>query len=225
MSRIGVIVLAAGRSTRFSDGSAHKLLARLGDATVVRHAVRAAIDSAVGDVVVVTGAEAGAVASALEGLDVRVELEPAFADGMATSLRRGVETFRRSVDAVIVALGDQPGVRPDAYRRVAARWSETGAPIVISRYAGDAPVAHPTLFGASVFDELLALRGDVGARSVIARDASRVVEAALEWLAPRDVDTLDDLAVVAAEMSAGSTQQVTGESQNRTAGPNGSIGE
>ena len=45
----------------------------------------------------------------------------------------------------------------------------------------------------SLFDELLALRGDVGARSVIARHASVVVEEPMDWLAPRDVDTLEDL--------------------------------
>ena len=53
--------------------------------------------------------------------------------------------------------------------------------------------APPTLFDSALFDELLALRGDVGARSVIARHSSVVVEEPFPWPAPRDVDTLDDL--------------------------------
>ena len=207
MSRVAVIVLAAGQSRRFSAGGSHKLLARVGSSTVVRHSVQAAIDSGVGDVLVVTGALAEQVSVALDGLNVRIAHEPAFADGMAVSLARGVETLQGSVDAVIVSLGDQPGMRPDAYRRVADRWRETAAQIVIPRYAGGEAPAHPVLFDSAVFDELRALRGDVGARSVIARDASRAVEVALDWPAPRDVDTLEDLALVHVELTGASTEQ------------------
>ena len=218
MSRLGVIVLAAGRSTRFSGGEAggpHKLLARVGGSTVVHRSVQAAVDSDVGPVVVVTGAASAEVATALAGLAVRTVHAPAFAEGMATSLRRGLETLDGMVDAVLIALGDQPGVRPDAYRRVAARWSEARAAIVMPRYAGSAAPAHPTLFDRLVFDELRALRGDVGARAVIARDASRVVTVPLEWPAPSDVDTADDLIRVVGELSDGATESV-GERSSRS---------
>jgi len=207
MPRLAVILLAAGQSTRFSAGGSHKLLARVGTSTVVRHSAQSAIDSGIGEVLVVTGAYAAEVTAALGGLNVRIAHAPSFADGMAASLARGVETLQESVDAVLVSLGDQPGMRPDAYRRVAARWRETAAPIVIPRYAGSEAPAHPVLFGAAVFDELCALGGDVGARSVIARDASRVAEAALDWPAPRDVDTPEDLAFVHGELAAASTDQ------------------
>ena len=202
MARIAVIVLAAGQSTRFSDGGAHKLLARLGGAAVVRHAVRAAMESGVGDVHVVTGAEAAGVAAALDGMDVRLVHEPAYADGMATSLRGGVSALGSSIDAVLVGLGDQPAIRPQAYQRVAATWRDSGAAIVVPRYAGSDAPSHPALFDATVFGELLALRGDVGARAVIAREPNRVKEVRLDWEPPRDIDTADDLALVAAEWSA-----------------------
>ena len=93
MIRVGVIVLAAGRSTRYADPDGHKLLARVVDAPVVRHAVLAAVNSGVGDVVVVTGGESELVARAVADLPLRVEHEPHFADGMAVSLKRGVETL------------------------------------------------------------------------------------------------------------------------------------
>ncbi|HUQ84224.1 MAG TPA: nucleotidyltransferase family protein [Gemmatimonadaceae bacterium] len=201
MARLGVIVLAAGRSTRYAAGG-HKLLARVGHAPVVRHAVLAAVNSGVGDVVVVTGAESEAVARAVADLPVRVEHEPQYAEGMAVSLKRGVSTLRDSADAILVALGDEPGMRPGAYRRVVGHWLETRASIVVPCYAGSSVPAHPTLFNAAVYHELLALHGDVGARAVVTRDPSRVAEAALEWPAPCDVDTQDDLAAVTEELSA-----------------------
>src|SRR5215216_3666211 len=202
MSRLGVIVLAAGRSTRYGSAAGHKLLARAGDAPVIRHTVLAAVNSGVGDIVVVTGAESALVTRAVADLPVNVQHEPRYAEGMAVSLERGVEALRETTDALLIALGDQPGMRPDAYRRVVSRWLETGASIVVPCYAGSSTPAHPILFSAAVYDELLALRGDVGARAVVIRDPSRVAEAELPWPAPRDVDTQDDLAAVIEELTA-----------------------
>jgi molybdenum cofactor cytidylyltransferase len=192
MSRIGVVVLAAGRSSRFAGGQASKLLALVGGVPIVRRAVDAALDAGVGEVVVVTGDRSDEVAATLEGVQPRVVREPRFADGMATSLRRGVAEVG-DADAVMIALGDVPDVRPMAYRRVMARWQASGAAIVVPRYAGSPAPSHPALFAATLFGDLQALEGDVGARSVIARHASLVAEEPLEWPAPRDVDTLQDL--------------------------------
>jgi len=192
MPEIGIVVLAAGRSTRFAEVRASKLLALVGDIPLVRLAVNAALDSQVGDVIVITGDRSDDVALSLAGLPIRVVREPRFGDGMAASLGRGVLELR-TADAIMVTLGDVPGVLPETYRRVAGRWRSTRAAIVVPRYADATAPAPPTLFGSALFDELLALRGDVGARNVIARHASVVVEEPVAWPAPRDVDTLDDL--------------------------------
>jgi molybdenum cofactor cytidylyltransferase len=200
MHRAAVLVLAAGRSTRFSGPGAHKLLAALGAAPVVRWSVQHALAAAVGDVVVVTGADAAAVEAAISDLPVRTVRAGDFADGMSASLRAGLNAVRGTVDALIVALADQPTVRPDAFRRVVAEWIATGASIVTPRYRESTAPAHPTLFSSAVFDELLELQGDTGARSVIGRVSDRVAVAVMDWPPPRDVDTADDLERVAAEL-------------------------
>ena len=192
MPGLGIVVLAAGRSTRFAAGRASKLLALVGDTPLVRLTVNGALDAQVGEVVVVTGDRSDDVSLALAGLPVRVVREPRFGDGMAASLGRGVLELR-TADAIIVTLGDMPGVTPETYRRIAARWRATGAAIVVPRYADATAPAPPTLFGSVLFDELLALRGDVGARAVIARHAAIVAEEPMDTPAPRDVDTLEDL--------------------------------
>jgi molybdenum cofactor cytidylyltransferase len=200
--RLAVIVLAAGRSSRFATAGAHKLLATIDGVPMVRRAVAAAVEAGVGSVLAVTGASAEQVTAALDGLGVRIVHEPAFAEGMSRSLRRGIEDAAPDVDAVLIALGDQPSMRPDAYRRVVEAWEATGAAIVVPRYAAFTAPGHPVLFSAATFGELRAIRGDVGAREVIDRDPARVVTVDLEWPAPRDVDTADDLDAVARGMSA-----------------------
>ena len=200
MRRVAIIVLAAGRSTRFGP-NASKLLAPIGDATVVRRSVQAAVDAAVGDVVVVTGANAPAVASSVSGLPVRTTHADDYAEGMSASLRQGVSSVRGFVDALIIALADQPTMRAEAFRQIVSTWLATGAAIVTPRYQTSSAPSHPTLFASAVFEELLALRGDTGARAVVARDAGRVAVATMDWPAPRDIDTMDDLASVTAELS------------------------
>ena len=201
MSDVGVVVLAAGRSSRFGGSGEHKLLARINATTVVRLSTIAALDSRVGRVVVVTGANADAVAAALDGLDVELIHAPAFADGMSASLKCGVEAVK-SADAIVVTLGDQPSLQPEALRRVVERWRATNAQVVVPNYAGDDRPAHPVLFARPVYPELFVLEGDVGARSVIARNPGRVAVAALDWSAPRDVDTIEDLRLAAADLAA-----------------------
>lgn len=192
------VVLAAGRGTRFDPaGGAHKLLAPVGGDTVVRLAVRAALAAPVDEVVVVTGDRTAAIAEALHGLAVRLVENPEFRAGMATSLRLGVAAVRGSAQAALIALGDQPTVPVDAYRRVVAAWRRDRRPIVVPSYEGTP--GHPVLFAAELFDELAALAGDVGARGVIAADPARVATVDLPFAPPRDIDTYADLAAVIAE--------------------------
>lgn len=202
MRPLAVIVLAAGRSSRFAGATEHKLLATVAGVPVVRLSVRAALHSAVGEVVVVTGFGSAAVEAALSGLPVRFVHAPNFAEGMAASMRTGITSVRNGTEAAIVALGDQPLVRPEAYRRVAHAWRSTAAAIVVPRYQQLAAPMHPILFAAGVYDEILTLRGDTGARSVIAADPARVVHVDLHWPAPRDVDTAEDLAALVDEARA-----------------------
>ena len=210
MTRIAVILLAAGRSTRFSPTGAHKLLAPIRGIPVVRLSAQAAVDAGVGDVVVVTGAEATAIVAALGQLPVRAVHADDFASGMSASVRRGVEAIRANVQAVMIALADQPMMRAEYYRTVVATWRTTGAPIVTPMYASSTGPAHPTLFAATVFDELVDVRGDTGARSVIARDPTRVAVLPIDAPVPRDIDTPEDLAEVEAALVA---QEITGESR------------
>jgi molybdenum cofactor cytidylyltransferase len=52
---------------------------------------------------------------------------------------------------------------------------------------------NPVLFDRTVFDELRAVTGDEGGRSVVARDPGRVVLVEIDAEMPADVDTPEDL--------------------------------
>jgi molybdenum cofactor cytidylyltransferase len=161
-----------------------------GGKQLVRAAVEQVLAARPDAVVVVLGAAAGPVAAALAGLPVRTVLNPRHAEGQSTSLRAGLDAVPVTTEAVVVALADQPLADPAVIGRLVDAMRATGRPIVVPRYADGR--GHPVLLAAAVFDEVRAVSGDQGARSVIARDPGRIAEVPVAGPIPRDVDTPDD---------------------------------
>ena len=190
--RVAVVLLAAGRGSRFGDAGP-KTLARLGGRPLVTHAVAAASTSGLRPVVVVVGCQAAEVAAAAGAL-VEIVENPDWETGMATSLRAGLATVLPdpTVTAVAVALADMPRIGGDAYRRLAAAHRE-GAELAVATYDGQR--GHPVLIGRRYFDEAMKMTGDEGARSLLA--AHDVVEVPCDGTGLAiDVDTKADLAAL-----------------------------
>jgi molybdenum cofactor cytidylyltransferase len=76
-------------------------------------------------------------------------------------------------------------------------WRGGGGEIVAPSYRGVR--APPVIFSRSMFDELRIPRGDVGARALMDRHASRLMVIDVDCPPPADVDTSDDLARLEAE--------------------------
>jgi molybdenum cofactor cytidylyltransferase len=118
---------------------------------------------------------------------------PDYASGQASSLRTGVGALGAEADAAVVLLGDQPGVTAALLEALVARQRETGAVAVLC--VQDGRRSPPTFLHGDLWPEIAALRGDVGAREVLARRsdvATLNVERAFAKL--DDIDTRDDLA-------------------------------
>ncbi|MGI9578218.1 MAG: nucleotidyltransferase family protein [Microthrixaceae bacterium] len=176
------VVLAAGSGSRFA-GPTHKLRARHEGRSIVERAIEAAVDSGIGPVMVVTGAEPLGDLIPPSVTEIRASHWSA---GQSHSLAAaiGVVTDTRA-DAVVVGLGDMPGVTPQCWASVAL----SAAPIAVARYDGHR--APPVKLSRDMWSELPS-SGDRGARDLMHRRPELVVEVAVEGDA-RDVDTLEDL--------------------------------
>lgn len=167
-------LLAAGGGTRFA-GPTHKLLAEVRGKRIVDWAYEHAAATGL-EVVVVSGAVPLGLPGEVRNAD--------WADGMATSLQVALAAAG-DADAVVVGLGDQPGVPPEAWTLVAA----CDAPIVVATYDGER--GNPVRLRRDVW-ALLPTTGDVGARK-LAREQPSLVTAVACPGDPNDVDTLEDL--------------------------------
>jgi molybdenum cofactor cytidylyltransferase len=187
--RVAAIVLAAGQSSRMGS---NKLLADLGGQPMIRRTV-AAMRQAADLTIVVTGRDASGVEAALSGLPVTFVHNAAFAEGLSTSLRAGLEALPPDTDAAVVALGDMPLVTPDAVRRLIAAYSPAEhRSIALPVFAGER--GNPVLWGRQHFDALKSLTGDKGARALFDQYTDEIIEVAMEDDAVlRDADTPDAL--------------------------------
>lgn len=185
---IGAILLAAGSARRFGG---EKLTAVIDGEAIVHRAARALIEGGLGPVHVVLRPGDDDVRGALADLAVRFVACADHAAGMSASLHAGIAALPRETTAALVALADQPTIDPAVIRALVATFEEGSAAIAAPHYRG--VLANPVLFARSVFPELLALEGDVGARSVVLQDAARVRWLDIDAPVPADVDTPEDL--------------------------------
>ena len=185
---IAAIILAAGRSARMG---AHKLLLPLNGRPLLAWSIAAACGSTARPVIVTLGRAADEVAAALPPGPYTIVVNPRFAEGMGTSLARAIASLPPTVAGTLTLLGDQPFMPTLAIEAVLAAARAQPERIVVGAYGQRQ--GHPVYLPRRVFDELLALRDDAGARAIIAREAGAVTRIPLAYEhAVFDVDTLAD---------------------------------
>ena len=179
--KIGAVVLAAGEGRRFGG---NKLLAIVGGEPVITRVLRA-LDGI--ERVVVVGAH---VEELMQYLRSEVVIyNPNYREGMSTSIKLGLRFFQ-DYDAVLIVLGDMPLITRETINEIINAYHE-GCTAVIPTHRGLR--GNPVLIHRSLFNELMRLRGDVGARELLKGRADVCyVECGPEVI--MDIDTLDDLA-------------------------------
>jgi molybdenum cofactor cytidylyltransferase len=193
---VSAVLLAAGASTRMG---VPKLLLPLEGLPIVRRTAQNLCDSGYDEVLVVSGSEQPRIMEALDGLPIRHAHNPAFATGMGSSFRTGIQHLPDDSEAAMFALADQPFVGAGEYRALLDVW-RLQRPLIVGSRFGDV-TAPPHLFARPLYPELTVLQH--GARDVLTRHASVMV--VLHFPADRllDIDTPDDYERAKARVAAG----------------------
>ncbi len=184
MHGCAAIILAAGGSLRL--GRPKQLLVFEGE-TLLARAVRVATESKARPVIVVLGALADECANAIAGQPVRIVTNKEWKEGIASSIRAGLEAVAHETDAAVILLCDQPGLSAAHVDALIA----AGKSIAASAYGGS--LGTPAYFEKEFFPELLALRGDTGARALFKKYADKVAPVDFPG-GLRDIDTPEDAA-------------------------------
>ncbi|GGN45139.1 hypothetical protein GCM10010842_34410 [Deinococcus daejeonensis] len=203
------VLLAAGRSTRMGRP---KQLEPLAGQPLVRHAAQALADGGHDALlcVIPPGPVGDGIRAALAGLPFAFVVNPDPTRGLGSSFRAAVAALPGGLDgglaAVNFALADMPLLGGAQHAALITAFRESGAPVVLARYAdpGAEPVrAPPHLFRA---DLLRAVQdspdADHGPRDLIRAHASQAVTLTFPAQLLLDVDTPEALAQAEALLAA-----------------------
>ena len=184
------ILLAAGSAKRFgSDKLAHPLLHEVPIAVQAARHLKAVFQE---DVLVVIRPGAAALAELFRKEGCRVVVCDSAAEGMGASLACAV---RAAGDAggFVIALADMPFIRTSTIAAVRDALA-AGAPLVAPYFR--ARRGHPVGVAAQYRGELEALKGDEGARNIIAANEKGLRKIPVgDPGVLRDIDTPGDLSL------------------------------
>lgn len=185
---ISGLILGAGASQRF--GPPKQLLPFRGT-TMLGWVVNQARQAATLDeVVVVLGRAADQVRERVDFGTARVVENPVFGEGCSSSYRAGISALNSQSAAIMIILGDLPGVTPEIIDRLAGAWREHETPIALCSYQGRK--GHPMIFAQSMFPQLVELHGDKAAWKLVDANAAMVQEVDFDLPYPDDINTPED---------------------------------
>jgi len=191
MRRIAGVLLAAGVGARFGG---HKLLAPLANGTALGVAAARCLRGALPDVLAVVRPGDTELSRLLAAEGVRVMECPDAEQGMGRSLAAGVAATP-GVEGWLVALADMPYIKTSTCMRVTQALIEDA---VLAAPFHNGRRGHPVGFSAALKDELLALRGDRGARDLLERHRLQLARIAVDDPGIfQDIDVPADLMLAA----------------------------
>lgn len=189
MNTVAIIILAAGNSSRMGKP---KQFLEIGGKSLLQHAVDAAVHAALGPILVVTGAVDEQVRTHLAATPVRIIRNRDWEEGMASSIRIGVKAAidaASTINGVLLMVADQPSADAGVLKKLWLTWVASGQPVAAAVYEGEA--GTPAIFDASMFPELLQLKGETGAKKLIRSRTGQLAK--LEFPEGiRDIDTPED---------------------------------
>jgi molybdenum cofactor cytidylyltransferase len=184
------LILAAGTSSRL--GQQTKQLLPWHDTTMLGWVVRRVEASLLDEVLVVVGHEAEEIRRHVVLQRARFVEAPDFHEGCTSSIRAGLEALHPQSAAVVLILGDQPGIERETIAALVEGWRRMQTPVVRVSYRGRS--GHPMLFTKALFGQLKALHGDKGVWKLCDAHSEWVREIEVDRPFPGDVNTWKDYA-------------------------------
>ena len=147
---------------------------------------------AIDEVVVVLGRAADELRKRVDFGRAKVVDNPVFGEGCSSSYRAGIGSIDARAEAIMILLGDQPGVGPEIIAQVAEVFRQRSHQIVLASYQGRK--GHPMLFARPLFDTLVEMHGDKAAWKLVDANPELIGVAELDITYPQDINTPEDAA-------------------------------
>jgi molybdenum cofactor cytidylyltransferase len=194
---VGAVLLAAGSASRM--GHRPKSLLELGGVPLIRRQLIALSGAGVDEVVVVLGHYAERIEEAVKEFPVTLVRNPDPDAGQVSSLRMGLQALSPKLDAVLVALADQPLINSQDIDDLIGAYKKRPQGTQVVQPTVDGLPGNPVMFSSEVREQILAGAANVGCRQWQSANPEQVHP----WATPNsryrtDVDTPEDIEALAA---------------------------
>ncbi len=173
MKNIGVLVLAAGKSTRMQG---IKQLEKINDKTLLEITLEKAKLLELKDIFCVLGANAIKIKTETKVEDIHYITNKNFEKGLSSSIVAGMQHFKKNqfnFDGVLILLADQPAIEIDYLQSMILLFHDNQEKIIASNYANK--IGVPAIFSKKYFKDLLCIQGDKGAKEFINQKKTNVI--------------------------------------------------
>jgi molybdenum cofactor cytidylyltransferase len=196
MNNTGIIILAAGSSSRF--GRVKQLL-HFNNKTLLQHVIDEAIDSGAEPIIVVTGANADEIEKNIPQDNIEIIRNDNWQQGMASGIVEGLKkaiTLNNDIKKIIITVCDQPFVSSAIFKQLYEKQERSVQHIVACAYANT--IGTPALFAQNYFDALMSLQGEEGAKKILKANREDVAtidfpQGAVDIDTSKDYDDLLDM--------------------------------
>ena len=183
---IAAVVLCAGESKRM--GEINKLLLKVNDKTIIRNYVENISKSNISEVVIVTGHQSKDIELELKNYDLRFVFNNDYKKGMSTSLKAGIKSLGKTIDAVMICLPDMPLIGICEINKLIEYYNPSiGNEICIATSHGQR--GNPVLWDKKYFKALMNISGDKGGRDLLPTFIDKAIEVNLGEAVVFDIDT------------------------------------
>ena len=181
-------MLAAGASKRMGKP---KQLLQWGKETLIEHQIHVLLE-ANNKISVVLGAYSDKISEIINKLPIDIYTNQLWKNGMGSSISYGLKMLldkHPKVDAVLISLIDQPLIKSNHFKKMTDLFQPGNNEIIVS-YSEKGWTGSPVIFDKVYFKELLKLKGDEGAKSIIHkyRNSVKLIDGE-DFL--KDIDTLE----------------------------------
>ena len=159
---ISAILLAAGQSKRM--GGENKLTKKIQNIPLIEHSIKNILSSSVDELIIVLGYQKEIVEKIINKHNkIKIVFNEDFENGIASSIKEGINNLSKETKAFFICLGDMPKVNKNIYSELIKHIEEYE--IIVPTYKSKQ--GNPVLFSKSFKDKIMSIKGDFGAKKLL----------------------------------------------------------
>ena len=167
---VSAILLAAGQSKRMNGEN--KLAKEIQGIPLINLAVKNILASSIDELIIVLGYQKNIIEKIIDkNKKIKFVFNKDFENGMASSIKTGLDNLSEKTEAFFICLGDMPTVNHHIYDQLIK--SKDNKEIIVPTYKGQQ--GNPVLFDKSMKEKVLEITGDVGAKKILELNKAKIL--------------------------------------------------